>query len=642
MVSSPKDFIIVLSLILNCIIISATAAAILGFFHFSLQILPFIVISITVLVLLTLLVQIKKRSFNSIKNHSLKTKSDWIVILLILAFSIANGLFYHETISGARDDGYYSMNAVRLVKTGSIFLTEDRYHPPGVSFLGNNQYSLSFPPSYYAYLALFYAYFGLPGMLIGGNLILLWLSLCLLYFISKELAGKMAGIFTTVLFATNYVTLWFSRRTNNENLALFLILLIMVLLLSFLKTKKLSCFFLSLIPLSLFMLTRPEAIIVVLTYLLASFLIFGVTFFKKTQLIINSPRIVLILLICFIFCATAIYSTVQYQNLTGDRYINSAIYPLLKQTIDVLERTRGIVLTKVNRAGLKNVIAKPEPVYTDITTFLPHYVLDSLSRYFILQLLLIAAVSLAWFRLDVIIILVFLSPYFISLIYPSIAADHPWMMRRFWIALIPTTYILFNLFLFTSKKISKNWKFLILLAITIINLAISSPIITLSEHRGFLKQLLPVVELADKDTLIVLNGDIRGWNAPLYYYYGINNIDPYGNLSREVPFPKLFGQEFRNSLKSFKKIYLISESKSEIVPPLFDYLLTKKDELTLSLTKLTPGALELLEKSMAGEVTDYSIVKSILPTIPAREVKETIIHTHIYQLDKERYLKLQK
>lgn len=631
---SARNFIITISLVVTCIITSATAAAILGFFHLFLKILPLVVIPVTFSVLLILLVQIKKLSF--------KTKSDWIVIFLILAFSITNGLFYHETISGARDDGYYSMNAVRLAKTGSIFLTEDRYRPPGVNMIGNSQYSLNFLPSYYSYLALFYAFLGLTGMLICGNFILLWLSLCLLYFISKQLAGKMAGIFTTVLFATNYVTLWFSRRTNNENLALFLILLIMVLLLSFLKTKKLSCFFLSLIPLSLFMLTRPEAIIVVLTYLLASFLIFGVTFFKKTQLIINSPRIVLILLICFIFCATAIYSTVQYQNLTGNRYINSAIYPLLKQTIDVLERTRGIVLTKVNRAGLKNVIAKPEPIYTDITTFLPHYVLDSLSRYFILQVLLIAIVSLTWFRLDVIIILLFLSPYFISLIYPSITADHPWMMRRYWIAVIPVAYILFNLFLFTSKKISKRWQFLIIIIVVIINLILSSSIISLTEQRGLVEKLRPLAELADEDALIVLTGDIRGWNAPLYYYYGINNIDPYGNLSQETPFPKLFGQEFRNSLESFEKIYLISESKSEIIPPLSGYLLTKKGELTLSLTKLIPGAAELLPRSIEGSVTEYSVIKSILPTIPAREIKDSAIHAYIYQLDKERYLRLQK
>lgn len=642
MTLSARNFIIALSLVVTCIITTASATAISGFFHFFLQILPFVVILITVLVLLELVLHIKKFSLHSIKSFSSKSKFDWMVIILILAFSITNGLFYHETISGARDDGYYSMNAVQLVKTGSIFLTETRYHPPGASAAGNNLYTLIFLPGYYSYLAISYAYFGLTGMLFLGNSLLLWLSLCLLYFVSKQLAGQLAGAFTSILFATNYVTLWFSRRTNNENLALFLILLIMVLLLSFLKTKKLSCFFLSLIPLSLFMLTRPEAIIVVLTYLLVSFLIFGVTFFKKTQLIINSPRIVLILLICFIFCATAIYSTVRYQNLTGDRYINSAISPLLKQTIDVLNRTKEIVLKKITETGIESEAIKPKPVYTDITTFMTPYALDSLSRYFILQVLFIAIISLAWLRLDAIIILLFLSPYFVSLIYPSITADHPWMMRRYWIAVIPVAYILFNLFLFTSKKISRRVQILIVITVCIINLVLSSPIINLAEQRGLLKQLKPVAELADKDTLIVLTGNIRGWNAPLYYYYGVNNIDPYGNYSQEFRSTKPFGKEFQDSLKPFKKIYYISETELTTDSPLNDYLLAKEGELTLSLTKLMPGAAELLQKSMEGSVTEYSIIKSVLPSIPAKEVKESTIHTHIYKLDKERYLKLQK
>jgi len=639
---SARNFIITLSLVVTCIITSATAAAILGFFHFFLHILPFILISITVLVLLILLVQIKKRSFNSIKNHSLKTKSDWIVILLILAFSIANGLFYHETVSGARDDGYYSMNAVRLAKTGSIFLTEIRYRPPGVNMIEDSQYSLSFLPSYYSYLALFYAFLGLTGMLICGNSILLWLSLCLLYFISKQLAGKIAGIFTTVLFATNYVTFWFSRRTNNENLTLFLVLLVIVLLLSFLKTKKLYYYLFSIIPLTLLILTRSEALILVFSYLLASLLLFGISLVKRARIKTNPRGLIVALITCFIFGSLVIYSVVQYQNLTKDKYFHSSVASLQAEALDVLDRTKGIVLKRIKEAGIESEEIKLKPVYTDITTFMTPYALDSLSRYFILQVLLIAIVSLAWFRLDAIIILLFLSPYFIGLIYPSITADHPWMMRRYWIAVIPAAYILFNLFLFTSKKISKQWQFLIIIIVVIINLILSSSIISLTEQRGLVKQLQPLAELADKDTLIVLNGDIRGWNAPLYYYYGVNNIDPYGNQSREIPFPKLFGQEFKNSLKSFKKIYLISESKSEITPPLPSHLLAEKDELTLSLIKLTPGALELVKKSMAGEVTEYSIVKSVFPTIPAREIKDSTIHAYIYQLDKERYLRLQK
>lgn len=642
MTLSARNFIIALSLVVTCIITTATATAISGFSHFFLQILPLVVILMTILILLGLGLQIKKFSLHSIKSFSSKSKFDWIVIILILAFSIANGLFYHETISGARDDGYYSMNAVYLAKTGSIFLTEDRYHPPGVTFLGDNQYNLNFLPSYYSYLAIFYAYFGFAGMLVCGNLIPFWLSSCLLYFISKQLAGKMAGIFTTVLFATSYVTLWFSRRTNNENLALFLVLLVTALLLSFLKTKKLSYYLFSTIPLTLLILTRPEAIILVSSYLLASLFLFGMNFIKKTRIKMNPISLVAVLSVCLIFSSLAIYSTIQYQNLTKDKYVRSSISSLQREVLDVLGRTKGIVLKGIKEAGVESEAIKPRPVYTDITTFMTPYALDSLSRYFILQVLFIAIISLAWLRLDMIIILLFLSPYFISLIYPSITADHPWMMRRYWIAVIPAAYILFNLFLFTSKKISKKWRFLIVITVVIINLILSSPIISLAEQRGFLKQLRPVAELADQDTLIVLTGDIRGWNAPLYYYYGVNNIDPYGNQSREIPFPKPYGQEFKNSLKSFEKIYLISENESAIAPPLPDYLLTKKGELTLLLVKLTPGAIELLQKSMEGSVTEYSVIKSVLPSIPSKEVKESTIRVYIYQLDKEKYLQSQK
>lgn len=632
MILSTKNFIIILSLVATCIIISATTAAIFGFFHYFLLVLPIVIVLAAIFVCF---------SFRSVKDSFLKTRGDWLIVFLILIFAVINGFFYHETVSGARDDGYYALNAVQLAKNGSIFLTEGRYHPPGVRMLDSIHYSLTFPPAYHSYLGIFYAYFGLAGMLFLGNLILLWLSLSLLYFIAKQLAGKTAGIFTVLLFASNYVTLWFSRRTNNENLALFLILLTTMLLLSFLSTKKLSYYFFSTIPLALLVLTRQEGLTLVFSYLLVSLFLFGRIFIKRIKIVASPLSLVGISLFCLIFCSLSVIGVIQYQNLTKDKYIQSAISPLQKEFLEVLDRTKGIILGKINQAGITNQAIKSEPVYRDITTFMTPYALDSLSCYFILQVLVIGLISLAWLRLDALIILVFLSPYFTTLIYPAITADHPWMMRRYWIAVIPAAYILFNLFLFTSKKIPRRGQILIVIAVFIINLVLSSPIINLAEQRGLLKQLKPVAKLADKDTLIVLTGDIRGWNAPLYYY-DVNNVDPYGNQSLEIPSAKQFGQEFRDSLKSFKKIYFISEGKTEIAPPLPDSLFIAKDNLTVTLTRLTPGASELIRKSMEGSVTDYSIIQAILPTIPAKEVKTSMIHAYIYQLDKEAYLNLQK
>lgn len=611
-----KKFIIV-GYLLVLIVLFATIAGIFEQFIFFVKILPFLILfSFIVFISLSIL---------KIKNFSLKKfittyKYDLLVFFFLIIFCFVNASFYHETISGSRDDGIYSMNAVYLAQHGTNSI---RFFPQ-VAKLLEKPGNLGFLPGYHSYLAIFMYYFGLKNMLMFANALLYLFSISCIYLVGKNLYGRKIAIISTLFFITNYVSLWFSRRTNNENLGLFLFWFIVLLLINIIKNKNFK-YFIFLIPtLIAFFFIRGESLLLIIPILFISFIISIKNRFKINKRSLDIKNYFSLFFITnLLIVVISIYSF-------GFYYKNNRIYfeenaKSIKGVMTVIIRRNGLTAIRDLKLAA-NVYNYSPPVIQDFTVHAPRYVFDVLKAYFLIQFLFLGLISIRKINLNLIVIVAMSSPFFAFLIYPAITPDNPWMMRKYWIAFIPFVYIIFGYFL-KSSFFERRIKILTILLLFTIQLSLSLPVLTFAENRGLIDSLDKLVKkMPNADLIITPKTAQAGWYYPIWIYYNIPSQMEYANKNFQNTL------NFENMISKFNNVYLITTSWNYndrvIAYNNFSYPKAKfreVDKITIPIINLSPVGSELVENREYTYDFVKDIIKNLLPKNITNEKTELII-----------------
>lgn len=192
--------------------------------------------------------------------------------ILIFLFSFLIGFFHHDLPTG-RDDLSYIYASDRLVQSGSL-KWDDYFSRPvhGVRNLGGDTFTSQFLPLYIGYLAVYYLFGGL-NLMFWANTLLMLFSLGIIYYLTKSLSSEKASLLTLIFIFSSYVFFWFPKRTNVENIFLFLIWLGLWLLVEAINQKKPIYLLGGLVPFSLLILTRPEGLIFFAFYLIVAIIL---------------------------------------------------------------------------------------------------------------------------------------------------------------------------------------------------------------------------------------------------------------------------------------------------------------------------------------------------------------------------------
>ncbi len=556
--------------------------AVLGIFH------KWLVISFFVLFLLVSVLKIYYlylfRRVKVVRFHR------WIFVLIIVV-TLFNA-FYHHDVPLSRDNAGYLTAGIMLARADKLHfydIISRPFNPFREADLGEDVYTSQFLPGYNAFLGFWYDLGGLP-LLFWGNLTLLFLFLICFYGAACNLGSRRIALFALLFLITFYAFLWFPRRTNSENLVVFLLWLSIWLFLRGFKQANLRRAFQSLLPISLIVLVRGEGLVYLAVFLFAC-LILGL---KKRKLLLARKSILLPLIWVPLVLALFFYYVDFYQG----GYVFEHGLSLFYTITDFLKAPFVLVVLVLVLAGLyvaylflKRSLAKKKRKFSHklqlglafllvllvfvnlLVIYYYHswkelfnwqiyrtqYVFIILGKYFLFPYLIIFILGLLGrgvFKKELLISLFLVSPSIIFFLDPFVGLDQPWFLRRFYPAAIPFLFILGALGLF-NLGIKKKHRNLILVLLLIANLWVSWPIIFFSEYDGMGKQLSDFASRFEPDSLILMDPgwQWQQWGYTLHYIYGYNVV------------PKLDGfqdQEFGKLLASYDKIYVVSRKPQNI------------------------------------------------------------------------------
>lgn len=321
---------------------------------------------------------------------------------------------------------------------------------PGFYYTIDGNLITQFPLAYISWLATFYTFFGLSGLIIA-NALLFYIFVFSFLFILQNIiptnnqATNKYPLITSITLSivlTSFSFMWFFKFTLTENMMLsFLwlaILQVLILTKTFLKEvsdKKLS-FFIILLSSALLIFVRIEGILFFGIMLTLLFL----HNHSKQYLHQNFRKIILPFLIILGF--------VFVWNFKVDIYFYKAIVKAF--TKDLI----GSSLTLSNTGFLF-------PLFNLLKIFILY------GLFFPLILGLFKVLFLFKKKQFQLLVPFFIiAPIFIYLFNPQITPDHPWMLRRFVFAILPIS-ILYTM-LFINDLFQKRKKMIVMLIFFII------------------------------------------------------------------------------------------------------------------------------------------------------------------------------
>lgn len=440
-----------------------------------------------------------------------------LIILIIALFSI----FSEPTIFSGRDQGSLSEAAIRLSQNHQLkfsFPAEKEffqiYGPgkalnfPGFNYTHDGQLITQFPLGYIAWLAIFYSFFGLSGLIVA-NAVVLFLFALAFYFLLRFYLKPLQATIGLLLFLTSFVSFWFFKFTLSENLALALVWLGIFSFVLFLQEKKCFYFLSSLLIFGLMAFTRIEA----LAFLFMAFLILFFTARKQKQKLadfVGKKVIWMLIGIIFVFLAYVVVDSQFFITL-----IKGAIKPF-----------SGTTENSVLPANL-------------LVSF--YYTLRVLSTYYLLNFILFGIVGLIWVlkeKKEIAIPFLIILPAFIYLFYPNISPDHPWMLRRFMFTLVPFG-VFYSTLLFAFFFKNKMYLFYIFSGLLLLpNLLLFARYFPIVPHQKLLSEIDAIARDFSNEDLLLIDNETTGdgwsmisgplnfiYNKQCAYFFNVNDLE---------------------------------------------------------------------------------------------------------------------
>lgn len=507
------------------------------------------------------------------------------VLIIVLLVSLIGILFPHDT-SGGRDEGGYSGIAVMLSKNNNNFLMPSNLF--GAPLILNDQLKPTVAsvstPSYMVWLAIHNIFFGFQWLL-RGNIPLTILSLCSLYLVSSLFTKKSISLIVVALFSSSLPFLWFMRETMSENLSLFLLWTSMVFFFVFFRTKR-NVYLVGLIlGMWLFSFTRLEGILIQLT----TFLVFS-SILLITRTFPLRRKLLTILIYFVIIVSTSLTS----KSFAHNSYLNTTI-PIVEHVI-------------------KQSISKPyaEPIRKEIVLAdrIPVFAIQMLAKYNLVLILFSILLIVPLLFLDkkrtkeekifIIGLLIIISPEYYKFIDPSVTLEQPWMYRRYLYALLPMGYLCFSIL--TYKLLGQKLWTVLLGVFIIINIFLSSKIITLKNNWGVKEQMEKLTKNISSDDFVI----VKNWTV-LNDYFPMSFLTYHkeaGTLVREmIVKEEWLPQEHKYKGIPYNKLFFLSDNEDDIFK---GFKLLKINSVEVDYKQLKPNCvLYLLNNELGLNIRDY-------------------------------------
>ncbi|MFA5961793.1 MAG: hypothetical protein WC848_03880 [Parcubacteria group bacterium] len=420
-----------------------------------------------------------------------------LIALIIITLSIVTLTFFTTpSVFSGRDQGSFSEAAIRLAQNHQLEFDSTAsqeffkiYGPgtalnfPGFNYTPGGKLVTHFSLGYIAWLAGFYAIFGLSGFSVANG-VLFFLFLLSFFLLLKLQANTRSAWIGLLIALSTFIFSWLFKFTLSENLALGFIWFGVLELSLFLKFRNQLYFLSALGAFLLLAFTRIEAWALLL-------MLGGIIFiFQKNE--------------------KKLFSKHDQKN----------IFWLLG--IFVLTFTSNLIVnSQFYRSSLKGLLHSFSPAESGLGTLsVLTYLFKIFYYYNLLIFLLIAALAVIYFlaKKNYLILMPFflLLPLLIYLVHPGISLDHPWMLRRFAFAIIPLS-IYYTVLIINRLFTKKNYLFFLMAAFLLLaNLAFSAPLFTFSENETLLMQTKTLSENFSATDLVLVDrlasGD--GWSIP--------------------------------------------------------------------------------------------------------------------------------
>jgi len=540
-----------------------------------------VTIYILLLIILLDLFNIIYKKIKTLDTIKVTQKQDIIAGIIIVVLVLGNIVFHHITLWGGHDHGVYVFSAIKLSESGSL-LWDDYILRQFDGFIPTRDglYTTHFLPAYVSYLAIFYSIGGII-LLFAANSLLFFLTLSTLYLIGKKIFySSKVGLITIMFFGISYVTVWFSRRTLSENLAMFLLWFGIFLFIYYTQRRKFAWVFLSIIPVSILPLTRPEGLAFLIVFLIGIISVLSLQLLNKhiklPEVLDHKSIVSIFFLIISIFSYTYYISSI---NIIPVYYCKDALS----------EITQIFIINEQNLTRLQH------PTYRD---FVHRYIFDVFLAYNLVPLVVIGVVGFLKvinnkkLKIPILLLVFLMSPSFIFLYDPNINWVHPWFMRRYYPYLIPFIFMFGTIGFLELFKY--NRKIIFILNILLFSIILqSSPILTLSNDYGTLNQLNEIHELIGDDSLVIFEWENMGnrLGPPFYFLFKVPtiasnwpdiNITLASNILKKYNYSKIYVISSRKDISSyeydimpnfkiFKDDQLILVSKSTVKTSLLSY-----------------------------------------------------------------------
>lgn len=564
------------------------------------------------------------------------SNSEIYAVAIVFVFCMLNSIFFHEPLTGGRDDGVYANEAVNLSKTNNLFIQ----NPIAATFPGFVQTANGQIPQFYIGYPIFIAtivkFIGLEGIKFS-NFPLIFIGLISIYLLTKKLTSSSLAIATIIIISTTYPFFWFTRKPFTENFALMLTWFDLLILSKGIIENKSSYLMLSLIPATTSLVVRVESIpFFCLQFALIFFLQLRKKLFDYAGWIFLLSSILLIPAIIYYLKFDTVYTS-----------------NLLKQSRNILFNvsSQGVfstsdITTISPSASAGNIVEKNQPMLAFVILQLYNFYL-----FFIyIPLGIMKGLFDSSLKKKIILTIGILSlPNLYFLISPSINFDQPWFLRRFMPIIIPWSIIMLTYFLSSfSRKIQLSVISILLVA----NMIVSAPIIFFVEQSGVLNQLDQQFtgKFTNSDLILVDYDSLGHYKIaePLFFKNNVNaaasqRFTLLNLLGKEASSePNLYvAQAFQlsqNSVCPYQNIYLLTTSVDP--NPMISFLgpsdvslegkysLSYKElRKTCELFRLTQHASH--EEMANVDIEDAKIYCNQTPT----EIDDILVQMDLYKID---------
>ena len=438
-----------------------------------------------------------------------------ILLSLALILILLLSLFAQQSIFSGRDQGAIAEAAIQLAHSGTLTFSSasittlfDLHESglaqnfPGFYYTDEGSLTTHFPLPYITWLGAFYVVFGMYGITIA-NALLFFVFLYSFYMLARYFMGHAYGLVAALFAITTFPLIFFSKYTLSENMALaFLWAGITLLILYFSAIYRTKTPGKNLQHRGRMVLTSLFLTFAVILFVRIEDIVF---FAAMSVLIFLTPR-----------------SWTFIKNFLLRRTL--AFYTLIITLF-------AIVFSSLNNAFFRNVgkafFGTNLEIATDTTPLFARLFSDlftnlhTLTLYGMLPFIVIGLFGIFWafYRKHwrILIVLFMTLPAFIYIFDAFISGDHPWMIRRYTFAVIPTLFFFTTLF-FSYWSHSKRPRLaqtavilpFFITAIVLYNLNITAPFYTYSEHRNLPDEITALSQHFSVDDLILIDRGATG------------------------------------------------------------------------------------------------------------------------------------